>query len=52
MMDPLWGTWLFRLLTTSGVERVVVHARCEYDAWVIVSVLRGLQVDLSGLSHD
>lgn len=52
MMDRPWGTWLFRLFTTSGVERVVVHARCEYDAWVTVSVLKDLQVDLWGLSRD
>lgn len=43
---------MFRLLTTSGVERVHVYAACEYDAWVTVCVLRGLTVDLSGLSRD
>lgn len=43
---------MFRLFTTSGVERVVVHAGCEYDAWVTVCVLKDLNVDLWGLSRD
>ena len=51
-MDPRWGHWLFRLFTLSGVERVHVYAACEYDAWVTISLLRGLSLDLEGLSRD
>lgn len=43
---------MFRLFTVDGVERVVVYAGCEYDAWVTLSVLNDLNVDLWGLSRD
>ena len=45
-----WSCWVFSCLFDSGgVERVVVYASCEYDAWVSFRVLTGLRVDLDGL---
>lgn len=34
------------------MERMVVFAACEYDAWVTMSLLSGVSVDLEGLFRD
>ena len=52
MCEEPFGEWLFRLFTLGGVECVRVVAACEYDAWVTLCVLRGVRVDLEGLSRD
>ena len=47
-----WSTWVFRCwFSGGGRDRVVVHAACEYDAWVTFCVLTGVRVDLDGLEH-
>lgn len=47
-----WSTWVFRCWFASGERgRLVVHAACEYDAWVSFSVLSGIQVSFDGLER-
>ena len=47
-----WSTWVFRCwFASGGFGRVVVHAACEYDAWVSFRVLTGINVNLDGLEY-
>jgi hypothetical protein len=36
---------------SGGSGKLVVHAACEYDAWVSFSVLTGIKVNLDGLER-
>lgn len=48
-----WSCWRFSFLTRDGVDGgLLVWAGCEYDAWVCMSVVSGLRVDLWGLLRD
>lgn len=52
MVYDEWSTWVFRCwFASGGFGRVVVHAACEYDAWVSFRVLTGINVNLDGLEH-
>lgn len=47
-----WSTWVFRCWFASGGRgRLVVHAACEYDAWVSFRVLTGISVNLDELEY-
>ena len=47
MFDDPWSTWVFPMVFESGrTGEVVVHAACEYDAWVTFSVVSGIRVEL------
>lgn len=45
MFGDDWSCWVFSCVFESGrVGEVVVHAACEYDAWVVFEVVSGIRV--------